>query len=385
MARSTTISKPQPNAVMGVFEKLHNIKLGGGPGEARIKRRDLAFILSNISTLLENGLSLTRALQTLARERSLSRYSGMLDQIRRRMEVGETFSSALAGYPGAFNELLVSQVRVGERSGTLASTLCRIAQQIEQANDMKQKIWKKLSYPIIVTVAGLAVILFLLMYVVPQFEATYKQAKIPLPLVTRFLMAFGKGLVAHGWWLALVLAFGIFAIRRARRNPVFAGRMDRGLMRLPLFGRWLRDIAVLQFMEVLGVMMESGFKLVDALTAASTAVKNQAMRACIEQLRAAVTRGEKLSTELDRNAELFPPVVSQLVIVGEQTGNLSKATGYVREHLRKQIERQAEWMVGMLEPLLTIGMAIAIGIILLAIYMPMFGMIDAVEGPKPPT
>jgi type IV pilus assembly protein PilC len=304
----------------------------------------------------------------------------MLENLKKRIENGETFSGSMAAFPGAFPELMVNQVRVGERSGTLPATLARMAHQIEQSSDLKQKLLKKLSYPIILTTAGTGVIIFLLTYVVPQFEATYTQAKIPLPFITRFLMAFGHGMAQHGWWIALVIAGVVLGICRARTSKTFACQMDRAMLRLPLIGGWLRDIAVLQFMEVLGVMMESGFKLVDALAASSGSVRNQAMRGCVEQLRSAVTRGDKLSTELDRHADLFPPVVSQLVIVGEQTGNLSKATGHVREHLRKQIERQAELMVGMLEPILTISMAVAIGIILLAIYLPMFGMIDAVEG-----
>lgn len=384
MARTATIA-PSATGITGVFAKLHSIKIGGGDnGQARMRRRDLVFILSNLATLLENGLSLPRALHTLSRERSLARYATMLESLKRRIENGETFSAAMTAFPTAFPDLMTNQVRVGERSGTLPHTLGRLAQQVEQASDLRQKLLKKMSYPIIVTVAGSGVILFLLTYVVPQFENTYKQARIPLPLVTRFLMAVGNGLLQHGWWVVISLVIAVVAIGKARSNAAFASRMDRFVLRIPLLGSWLRDIAVLQFMEVLGVMMESGFKLVDALAVSGGSVRNMAMRACVDQLRSAVTRGEKLSTELDRHADLFPPVVSQLVIVGEQTGNLSKATGHVRDHLRKQIERQAEWMVGMLEPILTILMALAIGVILLAIYLPMFGMIDAVDGPKPP-
>jgi type II secretory pathway component PulF len=387
--RKSAVLVAQPTGFGALLAKLHSIKIGGGagsdPGQVRMRKRDLVFIFSNLATLLENGLSLPRTLQTLARERSLSRYGSMLDNLKRRIENGETFSGAMAAFPAAFPEMMTNQVRVGERSGTLAATLGRLAHQVEQSSDLKQKLLKKLSYPIILTTAGGGVIIFLLTFVVPQFEKTYTQAKIPLPFVTRFLMAFGNLLVAHGWWVILCLIMAVIIIRRARKSAVFAGQMDRLILKVPMFGPWLRDIAVLQFMEVLGIMMESGFKLVDALAVSGGSVRNQAMRVCVDQLRAAVTRGEKLSTELDRHNELFPPVVSQLVIVGEQTGNLSKATGHVREHLRKQIERQAEFMVGMLEPILTIAMAVAIGIILLAIYMPMFGMIDAVDGPKPPS
>ena len=150
-------------------------------------------------------------------------------------------------------------------------------------------------------------------------------------------------------------------------------------MRTPAIGPWLRDIAVLQFVEVLGAMMESGFKVVDALGVSVDSIGNLAMRQSVEQLRLAVVRGERLSREIDKHGDIFPPIVSQLVIVGEQTGNLAKSTRHVREHLRRDIERRAEVCIGAIEPFLTIGMAMAMCGILLAIYLPMFGMVDAVR------
>lgn len=377
-----TATTPHPTApgaggIGGVLSKLHDIKLGGGG--SRMKRRDLIAILSNLSTLVDNGVSLPKSLATLAREKSLKKHAPLLDALRRRIESGQPFSSALAAFPEVFDDLMVNQIRIGERSGSMASTIARMVKQLEQSSDLWSKILKRLSYPIIVVVAGALVSTFMLLYIVPVFEETYNKAKIPLPLPTALLIEAGHWVVDYGWMAPVGLVLLIVAYRRVRKSDDLAYRMDRSLLRTPLVGVWLRDMAVLQFVDVLSIMLESGFKLVDALAVCSGSIGNRAVRRSVDDLRSAVIRGERLSRELSRHEELYPPVVSQLVIVGESTGNLSKATCHVRDHLRREVERKADTFVSAIEPVLTIGMAAGIGGILLAIYMPMFGMADAVD------
>jgi type IV pilus assembly protein PilC len=376
-----TAAKTQ-NPFFDALRSLHNVKIGGvssNPAKTKVKRKDLAFILANLSTLLENGVSLPRALDTLAREASLKKYAFMLETIRRKLEAGESFSSAAATYPNTFSELMINQLRVGERSGALRDAFARITEQLEHASELRGKILKRLSYPLIVVVAGCGVVTFMLLFIVPTFEEAYSKAKIPLPGSTRFLIGFGHFAVNYGWMVVLGLFALAFGYSRLRKIPHIACGIDRVLLKAPGIGPWVRDVAVLQFIDVLGTMMESGFKVVDALSVSVNSVGNLAVRQSVEQLRMAVMRGERLSREIDKHGEIFPPIVSQLVIVGEQTGNLAKSTQHVREHLRRDIERRAEICIGAIEPFLTLGMALAVCGILLAIYMPMFGMVDAVK------
>lgn len=156
--------------------------------------------------------------------------------------------------------------------------------------------------------------------------------------------------------------------------------MDHFLLRIPFIGEWLKNIAVLQFMEVLGNLMEAGFTIVDALKVCAGSIGNRAVRKSVEQLHSAILRGERFSAELERHSDLFPPVVNQLVIVGEKTGTLSKATMDIRKHLSREVERTTNLLIGTIEPVLTIGLATCIGGILLAIYLPMFDMISAMNG-----
>lgn len=375
-------AKSAPHPLLDALRNLHNVKIGGvssNPAKTKVKRKDLSYILSNLSTLLENGVSLPRALETLAREASLKKYAFMLDSIRRKLEAGESFSSAAAGYPGTFNDLMVNQLRVGERSGAIRDAFARINRQLEQSSELRGKLLKRLSYPLIVVCAGCAVVSFMLVFIVPTFEDAYSKANIPLPGTTRGLILLGSFMVNWGWLVLLSLGGLVFGYTRLRKIPHLARSIDRMLLKTPIVGLWVRDIAVLQFIEVLGTMMESGFKVVDALSVSVQSVGNLAVRESVEELRSAIVRGEKLSREIEKHGNIFPPIVSQLVIVGEQTGNLAKATLHVREHLRRDIERRAELCVGAIEPFLTLGMALAVCGILLAIYMPMFGMVDAVK------
>jgi type IV pilus assembly protein PilC len=346
----------------------------------KIRQRDLAFILRNLATLVHSGLPLPKAIATLARERSLLKHRDLLHDLRQEVETGESFSETLAGYPSIFNELLVSQIRAGERAGTLADALERVAGQLEKATKVRSNVIRKLTYPAVLTVGGGLAVTFMLVFVIPIFEETYAEAKVPLPTVTRLLIASGRYLASYGWIALAALAAAGFAVRRARKQPALAARMDRAVLRVPVIGDFLRNMAVLQFMEVFGNLIDSGFKLVEALEVSTQSIGNRSVRRSVRELHAAVTRGERFGRELDQMGDLFPPVVSQLIAVGERSGNLPGAMAHIREHLEQEIDRQTNMLVGTIEPTLTIGLAAVIAMILLAIYVPMFDMIGAVGG-----
>jgi type IV pilus assembly protein PilC len=362
------------------LQKLQNIKIGGGKG-TKIKKRDMIFVLRNVSILVENGLALPRALDTLVKEPSLKKYSHILYDVKQRVESGEAFSDALARFPESFSEIMVSQIRVGEKSGTIPQTLGRLMNQLEHADHLKSTIIKKLTYPALLVTAGSGAVTFMLLYVVPTFESVYSESGAKLPAVTQLLIDFGNFATSYGWMVLLGFAGLVAGMISVRRNP--AGRlwMDGWLLRVPGLGTWFKNLSVLQFMEVLGNLMDAGFTVVEALKASAKSVGNRAVRLRIQSMHEALLRGEKFSNELERHRDLFPPVVNQLVVVGEQTGTLSKTTVHIRAHLRREVEHYTNLMVGTIEPVATASMAMAIGTILLAIYLPMFDMINAMNGP----
>jgi type IV pilus assembly protein PilC len=359
---------------------LSGTSTGRAAASPRIGRNELIFLLRNLATLVDNGLPLTRSLATLAQERTLKKYRSLLDAIRRQVETGEPFSAVLAHFPVSFDQVLVSQVRVAERSGTLVGTLGRVATQLEQSGDIRSQVIRKLAYPAVLMVSGLLVITFFLIFVIPVFKQTYDEAKVPLPLVTRVLIAAGNLAADYGPYAALAAVAAAWGLKRLRSSKATASVFDGMLLRLPVIGEWLRDIAVLGFMDVLGNLLESGFTIVDSLRISAGTVRNRAVRECVESLHAALVRGERFSRELDRHQDVFPPVVTQLVVVGESTGKLVQSIAHIRQHLRREVERRTSLLVGIIEPVLTISLAAMIGGIVLAIYLPMFDMIGAVNG-----
>jgi type II secretory pathway component PulF len=347
--------------------------------QAKLKDRDLVFILRNLSTLTESGVPLPKALATLAEEKALEKHREMLHAIRRHLENGETFSSALCRFGATFDPVMVNQIKVGEHSGILGETLTSIARHCEDRHRLRSEIVRKLAYPVLLVVMGTAVIAFLLTYVIPVFKKTYDDAHVALPFITKLLIAIGAFAQGYGLIIVGLLAAGVFVVRQLRKRPEFAYKMDAGILRMPVIGHWLRDVAVLQLMEVLGSLMEAGYNLAEALGEAGQAVGNRAIRKSVRDLQGAIRRGEKFSRELERHGETFPPIVSQLVIVGEQTGTLTRATSHIRNHLQREIERKTNIFVGTIEPTLTISLAGAIAAILLAIYLPMFDMVNTIK------
>jgi type IV pilus assembly protein PilC len=370
---------PQGTEGKNLLQKLQDIQIGGSAKSAKMKKRDLIYVLRNICILVENGLSLPRALEALVKEKSLRKYTAMLHDIKQRVENGEAFSDALEHYPQTFNGLMVNQIRIGERSGTIPATVGRIMHQLEHASNLKSQIIKRLTYPILLVTAGSGAVTFMLLYVVPTFENVYAESNAQLPAVTQFLIEVGRFGTTYGWMILLGIIALIATIVGIRSNPAGCLWMDHWLLRVPMLGQWLKNIAVLQFMEVLGNLMDAGFTVVEALNSCTKSVTNKAIRKSIREMHEAVMRGERFSAELERHGDLFPPVVNQLVVIGEQTGTLSKTTVHIREHLRREVETYTNVMIGTIEPVATISLASAIGTILLAIYLPMFDMINAMN------
>ena len=344
----------------------------------KMNPKELTFLLSTLTTLVDNGVSLPKALTALAKDPSLAKHDVMLNGLCRKLESGVTFSAALEGVPHVCDQLTVNQIRVGERSGTLVETLKKLASSRDQSAELRRQVVKKLAYPGVLVTVGTGLITFLLLYVVPVFQETYDKAKVPLPYVTQALIFAGSMTKQYGGILVVTILVTAITIRQLRKRTEFAEKMDALMLRLPVFGPLLRDMAVLQFIEVLNNLMDAGYTLAEALGQTAESVGNRSVRRGVRSLQAAVQRGERFSRELERHEGMFPPIVNQLVIVGESTGQLGRATNDICNFLRREIERKTSLLVGALEPIITIGLASAIAVVLLAIYLPMFDMINAV-------
>lgn len=358
----------------GLLAKLQKIQIGGEPGK-KVKKKDLVNIIRNLNTLVNNGVSIPQALDTLLQDPTYKKYRKLLKTLADTVKTGGTLSSAMKKFPDTFPQLFIHQIQVGEQAGTIQTTLLRIVDQLENASKMKSFIIKKTTYPALLVVAGTGSVTFMLTSVIPTFQKMYEESGATLPGITTFMIQMSEIMQHYGLMIGGVLAALVTGFVVAMKKPQSRQWIDRNLLRIPLLGSWLRNLAILQFVETLGNLLESGFNLVDALPASAKAVNNRYMRARLLSLNSAIRRGERFSMAMERESDLFPPVVKQLVVVGERTGRLGEVTAEIRDHLRTEVEKSTSAMMGAIEPVLTAGLAFAIGGILLAVYLPMFDMI----------
>ena len=289
--------------------------------------------------LLENGLSLPKALGSLAMDRSSRRYRSVLMKMRGTIMAGGTISDAMAKVPRTFTPIQVQQIRLGERSGSLETALRRVCEQVERRVALRKRIVKKISYPALITVAGFGLMVFMCVVVVPEFETVYGGSDVALPPVTQVVTGLSRTMLAYGWLTLPLSVLTALAWCWGRSRASTAQKMDAAMLRLPVVGPWLRDAAVLQFVEATASMVQCGYRPIEAIEVAGSCVRNRCVRAAVEDIHHGVRRGEKLSLEMSKHEQFFPPTLCQLIGVGEQSGEFSRSLEGTSDHLRERLER----------------------------------------------
>ena len=362
----------------GWIARLQSIEVGPKRPH-KIPMGDLAEVLKLLLMLLENGLSLPKALASLAQDRSTRKHAVVIDRLRHVLSQGGTLADGMALFPRTFTPMMVQQVRIGSRSGSLNKALLRICEGVIAKVELRKRIIKKVSYPALVTVAGAGLMIFMCVVVVPEFETVYGSSGVELPMVTRVVTGTSRLVLGYGWMAVPIIAAMVFGWIGCRRQPTLRRRTDAMMLRMPLIGPWLRDVAVLQFADSLLSMIQCGYTPVEAVEVAVDCVRNAEIRAAAAEIRSNVRRGQKLSAEIEKHADIFSLSLCQLIRVGEQSGDFPKAMRGACAHLKERLETRIDATVGLLEPVLTISLAAAIGGIVLSIYTPMFHMFEVLE------
>ncbi len=349
------------------------------PLKIRMSSRDLASLLSMLCTLIDNGMPLQKVLGALSNDPSLKKHRKLLKRLHGRLIEGSSLHGALSLYPNAFPANVVQQIKLGETSGNLSTTLRRVIEQLESWLSLRNSLLQKLSYPAMVTLAGSGLMLFMFTTVVPQFEKIYAESQVALPWVTSVVTGLSRALGRHIYVVLLpfVTIAGIWlSIRSSDKARLTFHRI---LTRLPLLGSFVRDIAVLQFLRSVHALCAAGFVPIDAISQACSTVGNRYVRQQLEQLSVALVHGSKLSAAMNKLEHLIPSAVQQLIMVGEHSGNITQASEGCCQFMQKQLMRRTNGALGLIEPILTVSLATCIGWIVLAMYMPMFKMFDVLD------
>lgn len=344
------------------------------PGlERGVKPKALAVFARQLSTLLDAGLPLLRALAVVAEQTEDAKLKQTLTLVHADVEGGASFSAALSRHPRIFPPLMVNMVRVSEMGGFLGRSMKTIAETFAAEVELRQKVRSAMTYPFVVAgVAGVAVVV-MMTFVVPVFEHMFDQMGASLPLPTRLLVAISHSMV---WLLPLLIVLGIAGgiwWARHRFDEGVRRRVDPLKLRLPVFGSLTQKIAISRFTRNLSMMLSAGVPMLQALAVVGQAANNTVVEAAVDDIRESMRRGQSFAAPLG-NHPIFPGMVAQMVAVGEESGALASMLDAIGDFYDAEVETAAEQLSASIEPLMILFLGVVIGGMVIALYLPMFSL-----------
>ncbi len=351
----------------------------GPVGPVRLSRRQLLDFTEEMADLLDSGMQLEGALGVLATQKGGSPLVPLARQVRELLREGQSFSSALRRTSRSFDELYLNMVQAGEQSGALGKILRRQQQQLLMMEDLKSRVRGALIYPAFMIFAAAVLMLVFMTYLVPQMKSLFGSGGAGMPLVTRVLIGFSEG-VLHYWWLgAIIIAALITGAKMALRTPGGAAFWDEQKLRLPRVGRVVANGIFAQIAQTLAVLLQNGVPLLGSLRLVQAATPNARLNHALALARDRVADGASLSQALGRT-DVFPPEFLNLVVLGEQTGDLPKALEKAAARFDKELNKSISALTAMIQPVIIIIMALLVGLIAFSM---MSGIFQAVNALRP--
>ena len=348
-----------------------------GMGGNRVTLKDLAVFSRQFATMIGSGLSLVRSLNILAEQTESRRLAEIVGEVRTQIEQGRALSDALADHE-EFPRLYVAMVRAGETAGLLDQVLLRIADTLEKDVELRRRIKSALTYPVVVLVLALILTTVMLIFIVPVFVGMFEELGGELPLPTRVLL-FLSNVVTSFWWLLLIAPFVLWkAFTWARKQPAIRYRLDALKLKLPVFGNLFHKLALARFARNLGTLLKAGVPILSALEITADAVNNGVISEAVTDVQHAVKEGESVAAPLESHT-VFPPMVVQMIAVGEETGQMDSMLTKVADFYDDEVSAATESLTAMLEPLMIAVLGSVVGAMVIALYMPMFQVFDLIE------
>jgi len=347
-------------------------------GARRIKSADLANATRQLATLLSSGLPLMEALNVLVDQEENEALKGSLAAVRDSVRGGSSFTDALKTNAKVFSALYGNMVAAGEASGTLEITLDRLADFLEEQVRFRGRLTAALAYPALMTIIGVGVLFFLFTFVLPRVVGMFEDMRQQLPFITLALLAVVNVLSKFWWLILLALGGAVWQVRRYLSTPAGRDQMDGWLLRLPVFGTLIRMIAVSRFTRTLGTLLQSGVPTLTALDIVQNVIGNAVLVEAVRKARESVREGESIADPL-RRSRLFPPVVVQMIAVGEKSGELEKMLLKVSDSFDRTVESRISGLMSLVEPAIILVMGLIIGFIVIAILLPILQMSSAVR------
>jgi type IV pilus assembly protein PilC len=359
-----------------VRQKPKDLKLGF---RKKVKTRDVVIITRQFATMINAGLPLVQALQILAKQTVNPSVREAVEKVVYEVESGRTLADALKDHPRLFSQLYVNMVAAGEAGGILDTILLRLATFLEKSEALGRKVKGAMIYPAVVLTVALGAIVILLLFVIPTFQTMFASFNQELPLPTRIVIGLSDFLQGYWIWLLIGGIGGGFLLKRWIGTS--SGRLifDRTILRMPLLGSLVRKAAVARFTRTLGTLLSSGVSILEGLEITARTAGNRVIHDAVMNSRASIAGGESIAEPL-RVSEAFPPMVTQMISVGEETGDLDGMLNKIADFYDEEVDVAVESLLKALEPALIVILGTIVGGMIVAMYLPIFGMVSAVQG-----
>lgn len=344
----------------------------------RIKPEDIIMFNVQLANMIDAGLTLISSLNTIFEQIENKKLREIVGEVKREVEGGSAFSDALAKHPKVFSNLFVDMVRAGETSGKLNIVLNRLALYVEQQEDFRQQVKNALIYPMILVITGMAVVILIVTFVMPQFVEIFEKADVPLPLPTQIFYGFGVALKKFWYLIIAAIWLMIMAVKRYARTERGGWQIDRLKLNLPVTGPLVRKLAISRFSRTLATLVESGVPILHSLDIVRGVVGNRIIGDVIRKVHDSVEEGERMEKELKKSGE-FPPDVVQMVAVGEETGKLGYMLTKISGFYDNAVGYSLKKLITLIEPVFIIALGILVGFIMASMLLPMFDMIKTIH------
>ncbi|HXV22543.1 MAG TPA: type II secretion system F family protein, partial [Desulfuromonadales bacterium] len=350
------------------------------PGmQPKITTKDLVVFTRQFATMIDAGLPLVQCLDILGRQQDNKTFKKILVEVKESVETGSTFAEALKKHPKAFDELYVNLVAAGEVGGILDTILNRLAAYIEKALKLKKKVKSAMTYP--TTIIGIAVVVIavILIFVIPSFEKMFADFGSTLPAPTQIVIDLSNFIQRYILVIIAAIVIFIAGFKRFYRTPKGRELIDDVALKLPIMGILIRKVAVAKFTRTLGTMMSSGVPILDGLDIVAKTAGNKTVEKAIYRVRQSISEGKTIAEPLEKSG-VFPPMVCQMIAVGEQSGSIDTMLNKIADFYDDEVDDAVGNLTAMMEPLLMLFLGTTVGGLVIAMYLPIFKLAGAVGG-----
>ena len=347
--------------------------------QPKIKQKDIIIFARQFSTMIDAGLPIIQCMDILQSQQENPSLKKMLKDLKDQVESGSTLADALKRYPKHFDNLFTNMIAAGEAGGILDVILKRLAAYMEKADRLKRRVKGAMVYPAITITVAVVVVAVILIFVIPVFSSMFAEFGAKLPAPTLMVMALSEFVKSKIHYIIIALVIFWFAFKYYYRTPKGRLTVDAFALKLPVFGLLLRKVAVAKFTRTMGTMLGSGVAILEALDIVAKTSGNRIVENAIYQVRSGIAEGRTMADPLQASG-VFPPMVCQMIAVGESTGALDAMLEKIADFYDEEVDQAVENLTAMIEPMMIVFLGVVIGGLVVAMYLPIFKMAGAVGG-----